>query len=186
MNTRATWVGVFSVVLFSVIFLGQFAKAGGLQGFPLDDAWIHQVVARTFARTGTLGYAEGAHGAAATSYLWAALLAANYRFVHVNPVVFTFVLNSIAYVVGLVLLVALFRGRASLGRVDLRAWATAIFAGFGANYIWFAYSGMESLLFVALSALAIASFARTSARSAWASARRSASPGHGPTRRPCW
>src|SRR3954471_14092464 len=66
------------------------------RGLPLDDAWIHQVVARTFAESGTLGYAPGEHGAAATSYLWAALLAVNFKVLHMSPVKWAFALNAIA------------------------------------------------------------------------------------------
>ena len=69
------------------------------RGLPLDDAWIHQVVARTFAETGTLGYAPGEHGAAATSYLWAALLAVNFKVVHMSPVRWAFGLNAVASLV---------------------------------------------------------------------------------------
>ena len=65
-------------------------------GLPLDDAWIHQVVARTFADTGTLGYAPGQHGAAATSYLWAALLAIDFKIRLLEPTRWALVLNGLA------------------------------------------------------------------------------------------
>src|SRR5262245_6256585 len=63
-------------------------------GLPLDDAWIHQVVGRTFAETGTLGYAPGQHGAAATSYLWAVLLAINFKVFHFDPSRWALALNG--------------------------------------------------------------------------------------------
>lgn len=45
------------------------------QGFPLDDAWIHAVYARSIARSGTLAYNPGIPATGATSPLWAVLLA---------------------------------------------------------------------------------------------------------------
>lgn len=71
------------LALAQLVALFSFARRVGL---PLDDAWIHQVVARTFAESGTLGYAPGEHGAAATTYLWAALLAVNFKLLHLSPV----------------------------------------------------------------------------------------------------
>jgi hypothetical protein len=140
-------------------FAGSFAA---MHGFPLDDAWIHQVVARTFAETGTLGYVAGHHGAAATSYLWAALLAINFRVVHVDPVSFTLALN-VVFTLGSGQCLLLFLRRpgrdasASDLALDARDLLLVALATLGANYLWFAFSGMEATLFVFLSLLAVAS-----------------------------
>src|SRR5262245_44722032 len=85
-----------AVLVFQVAALVAIAGWDTLHGFPLDDAWIHQVVARTFAQTGTLGYAPGHHGAGATSYLWAALLAINLKSLHFDPVRWTLGINVVA------------------------------------------------------------------------------------------
>lgn len=163
-------IGALVFVLVSLLLLAGFAHAGGsLAGFPLDDAWIHQVVARTFATTGTLGYAQGQHGAGATSYFWALILSTNYKLVHANPVYFTFVLNTIAYVTSLWFVGLLFgspRGLAKHGSFGLRLWFSVLFAGFGANYLWFAYSGMEALPFVSFSAGTVLFFSKRGSRSA--------------------
>ena len=45
------------------------------QGFPLDDAWIHAVYAREFARTGMLAYNPGVPATGETSPMWAFALA---------------------------------------------------------------------------------------------------------------
>src|SRR5216683_1370007 len=45
------------------------------QGFPLDDAWIHAVYAREFARSGMLAYNPGVPATGETSPLWAMVLA---------------------------------------------------------------------------------------------------------------
>jgi len=128
-------------------------------GFPLDDAWIHQVVGRTFAATGTLGYAPGEFGAAATSYAWAALLAFNFKVCHVDPVAWALVLNGASLLaVGQLLFTLL--GRAHPADIKPRHWQmvsllTTWLACTGANTLWFAHSGMEALLLVASSLSAV-------------------------------
>jgi hypothetical protein len=49
------------------------------QGFPLDDAWIHAVYAREFARSGMLAYNPGIPATGETAPLWAIGLAAVHR-----------------------------------------------------------------------------------------------------------
>jgi hypothetical protein len=148
-----------ALVVLQGAALVAFGPRPGVHGFPLDDAWIHQVVARTFAETGTLGYVAGHHGAAATSYLWAALLAVNPGFLHVDPVGFALALNvAFSLGAGLCLLELLLRARPPSHRPDLWTLGTlaaVALATFGGNWLWFAYSGMEASLFAFLSLLAI-------------------------------
>ncbi len=140
-----------------------------IDGFPLDDAWIHQVVARTFATTGTLGYAPGQSGAAATSYLWAALLSVNFRFVHADPAAFTLALNGLlAFASGQLLLAILLRdSKDRPGRLPA-AFVSALLACEGGNFVWFAFSGMEATLVVFLVLLAVWGYATPPGRpAAW-------------------
>src|SRR5262252_5819366 len=119
-----------AVLVFQVAALAAIAGWDTLHGFPLDDAWIHQVVARTFARTGTLGYAPGHHGAGATSYLWAALLAVNYKVVHGSPGIYTFFLNALAYIgAGQCLAALILRARPQVASERLWAGVTIAVAG---------------------------------------------------------
>jgi hypothetical protein len=155
-----------------IAFAGSF---GAMHGFPLDDAWIHQVIARTFAETGTLGYVAGHHGAAATSYLFAALLSINFRIVHADPVTFTLALNVVfALGAGQCLLSAL-RTRELIAHdraasdpgadysADAKSVIVTVLATLGGNFVWFAFSGMEATLVVFLSLLAIVAVAHDAA-----------------------
>ena len=138
----------------AAVFLGPFLFGGRTRGFPLDDAWIHQVVARTFAETGTLGYVPGAYGTGATSYLWAALLAIGQK-IGADPVVFTGVLGLAGSLgVGQALL-SLVRGQGDgeLAPSDLAAVALACAGG---DLTWFAFSGMEASFVAAAGLAAIA------------------------------
>lgn len=61
-----------SVALVTVTAVALLAHAGarGLDEFPLDDGWIHQVYARSLATTGTLAYNPGRSEAGFSSLLW--------------------------------------------------------------------------------------------------------------------
>lgn len=144
------------------------------RGLPLDDAWIHQVVARTFAETGTLGYAPGQHGAAATSYLWAALLAVNFKLLHIEPSLWALLLNgACALASGQLLYSLLLRARGDERENDVgpAAWramsfGASLFACISPNILWFVCSGMEAMPFIALSLLAIATATARAERTA--------------------
>ncbi len=128
-------------------------------GFPLDDAWIHQVVARTFVESGTLGFAPGEHGAAATSYLWAVVCALNLAVVHLHPATWTALVSGAATIAaGQLLYDMLARTRPEgFGETTWRvvsALAAALSCA-GAHALWFAWSGMEASLLVALTILAM-------------------------------
>src|SRR5262249_28665870 len=137
--------------------LAWFAPA--VSGFPLDDAWIHQVVARTFVESGTLGFAPGEHGAAATSYLWALVCAVDLQLVHLDPVKWTVLVNGAATLAsGQLLFDLVARVRPiGFGATTWRvvALGTAMLAGTSAHALWFAWSGMEASLLVALTLLAV-------------------------------
>ncbi|MBX3190625.1 MAG: hypothetical protein KF819_26730 [Labilithrix sp.] len=155
-----TRIAVFVAQLVSSIaFLVPFRRT---YGFPLDDAWIHQVVARTFATTGTLGYRPGLHGSGATSQLWAVLLAIGQK-LHLDPVVFTDLLGVAgALAIGQLLLSACGREGSSA-----RVVAAAIVACAGGDLVWFSVSGMEATLVVALALGAIVASSRGSQRARW-------------------
>jgi len=155
----AVFAGAPRVVLAAAQLYALLWFTPSIHGFPLDDAWIHQVVARTWATTGTLGFAPGQHGAGATSYLWALLVGLNLKIFHVDVVRFALVINIVASLATGQLLYALI-ARVAPDGVSKHAWNGAAFAGtalamLNGNVLWLAYSGMEVVLFVALTLGAI-------------------------------
>ncbi|MBW2510387.1 MAG: hypothetical protein JRE81_17285 [Deltaproteobacteria bacterium] len=121
-------------------------------GFPLDDAWIHQVVGRTFAETGVLGYTPDRFASAATSLLWAAVVAMNHAWFELEPAVFAFTINAaLLMATGQVWLTMLERDGASVGV----ALGCTLLGTTASNFVWFAASGMESTLLVFLSTLVV-------------------------------
>lgn len=121
-------------------------------GLPLDDAWIHQVVGRTFAETGVLGYTAECFGSAATSLAWGAIVAINHAWVGLEPALFAFLVNALLFVASGQLWLAMLRRD---GAPFAAAFGGAVFASTASNYVWFALSGMESMLLVFLSTLVI-------------------------------
>jgi ankyrin repeat protein len=144
-----------TLVALQLTAIGWFSPGRGL---PLDDAWIHQVVARTFAETGTLGYAPGQHGAAATSYLWAALLALNFKIAHLDASLWALLLNGAAALAsGQLLFTLLVRACSIRNEIEwtVTSFVVAALASVSPNVLWFTCSGMEAMPFVALSLGAI-------------------------------
>ncbi|MBN1439567.1 MAG: hypothetical protein JW929_09170 [Anaerolineales bacterium] len=116
-------------------------QAGGVSGFPLDDAWIHQTYARSLA--GGLGwsYAGGPQSAGSTSPLWTLLQVPAFWF-SLPPKVWSSVL-------GIVLLAA---NAGLIGlwirRIDRGASRLAFFFCLAEwHLVWAALSGMETVLF---------------------------------------
>ena len=131
--------------------------SGTLTGFGLDDAWIFQVVARNFAATGVLGFIPGQVSSGASSVLWPWLLAANFRWIHIDPVAYTLGLGMLCEVAAALAIWGVLR--ADGWSVE---WATAAACSLAAsgNWLWLAVNGMEAVLFVALGCAAISAAQR--------------------------
>ncbi len=136
--------------------LGLAVVGAGLRGnagFPLDDSWIHQVIARNLVQHHTLGFTPGVWSSGSSSTLWTLVLALNPMFLpHLSPVVYTLVLNS-ALLTGCGLL--LWHMARLDGLQPSEALALALLPGLSGNLAWLAFTGMEHVLFMALSLLAI-------------------------------
>jgi hypothetical protein len=156
-NARRIPLSVIDVCLISFGYLASFFYVSGfphqVMAFPLDDSWIHQVVARNLARFGTLGFIPGKWSSGTTSLLWTVILSANWKFLPaVNPVTYTCVVNAL-------FLIAIGLGLLMIGRRDglpkESCWILALTPALDGNFIWFGLTGMEQVLFVALSVLGI-------------------------------
>jgi hypothetical protein len=118
-------------------------------GFPLDDSWIHQVIARNLAETHVLGFNPGKLSSGSTSLLWTLILTANTAVLpRLSPVVYClFISVALLGWIG-------FSLKRLTEQDDLcgsASWAFAIAPAVSANFLWFGLIGMEHLLFIALS-----------------------------------
>ncbi len=125
-----------------------FFVAGSVgQGYPLDDAWIHQTYARNLAELGEWSFVPGQASAGSTSPLWTILLAIGYA-LGVQPAFWTGLLGAGAHALTSWLSYRL------VSRLwpekNLLALSAGIVVALEWHLLWAAASGMETLLFIAL------------------------------------
>jgi hypothetical protein len=155
-------LAVSFVYVLSLLFVAGFPHP--VAGFPLDDSWIHQVVARNLAQDGTLGFIPGVRSSGSSSLLWSLLLAAKWKFLPgMNPVIYSGLLSGFLFVVIGCGLLAMARKD---GLSETSCWIWALTPALSGNFIWLGMLGMEHVLFVALSVAGVYLWFQTSLRSA--------------------
>ncbi|HEX4337082.1 MAG TPA: hypothetical protein VH062_14290 [Polyangiaceae bacterium] len=153
-----TLVAALQLAALATVLAFRFPR-----GFALDDAWIHQVVARTFVETGVLGFDPSHPGSGATSLLWTLLLSINPALFHVAPPVFT-ILVTAGCLLGCGQLI--YGLALADGLDDAEAALVAVAFAASGNVVWFAASGMEVTLVVLLTLAALHfAFSKASLRS---------------------
>ncbi len=143
------------LLLISLLSGGAYLWASRVSyglGFPLDDAWIHQVYARSLGLNGEWAFTPGKPSAGSTAPLWSLLLAVGYR-LGVNHYLWT-------YGLGLIFLAGLsWLGMMAFNRLSQAGWrwglAAGIFLALEWHLVWAAVSGMETTLQACLMLLAL-------------------------------
>ncbi|MBB5056116.1 hypothetical protein HDF16_000785 [Granulicella aggregans] len=130
-------------------------------GFPLDDSWIHQVIARNLVEYHKLGFLPDKATSGTTSPLWSGVLALGLMLLpKVSPVLLcasmgALLLGGIGY--------CLKKLSEEDGLPSIESWCIAAAPALSGNFLWFGLIGMEHLLFILLSVLLIMTWARTPA-----------------------
>lgn len=135
-----------ALLLSALAYLGATLVRGVAWGYPLDDGWIHQVLARNVAQHAQFAFQDGG-ASGATSPPWALLLSLGYR-LPIDPRLW-------AYLCGLGSLAAAvwFAGRLAGALWPDRprvVWLARLAVLFEWHLVWAAVSGMETPLFTAL------------------------------------
>ena len=141
----------FSTLATAAIYLGAASQAAGL-GFPLDDAWIHQVYARNLAINAEWAFVPGSPSAGSTAPLWSGALSIAY-FLDIDHLAWTYALG-----LGLLLISAAVGARWLAVRMPggtRSAWLLALLFPLEWHLAWASLSGMETL---AVGAIAIVCF----------------------------
>lgn len=145
------------VVLLLLLYLLSFSYLSSAlrleHGFPLDDSYIHQSIARNLAEHSTLGFIKGQRSSGATSLLWTLLQALNYRVLGgIDPVWYNLAFSFLCLAtIGPLLFLMARRD----GLPDRECFVLAATPALMGNFLWLGLIGMEHLLFVALSLAAI-------------------------------
>lgn len=136
---------ILGVASFVVVFLFiGFSKISSFNGFPLDDAWIHQVYARNLVSYGEWVFNPGQPSGGSTAPLWSILLAGGYV-LSLNPIVWVGCIGwFLLAVLGLIAQSTADSWKIfTHGRIP---WV-GIFFIFEWHMVWASVSGMETLLF---------------------------------------
>ncbi len=139
-----TWLA--AAVAVGYVALAQIQN--GIFGFPLDDAWIHQVYARNLGTRGEFAFFTGQPSAGSTSPLWALLLAGSYA-LNIDFRGWTLAIGILSLAGSALLAARLAR------RLDVRPWIAdwlvPLFIILEWHLTWASVSGMEIPLFILLS-----------------------------------
>lgn len=144
----AALAGALSVGLYATIG----AWLSGNAGFPLDDAWIHQTLARHLAQHGEWALNPGEPVTLSTSPLWTALIAAGYAF-HLPPLPWTMVLGACS--AGALAVATWGLTRALFPSQPRAALISAVAIVLDWRVSWAAASGMETVPFMVITTLMI-------------------------------
>lgn len=136
-----------AAALVASLFLAEVWVFGDVEGFPLDDSWIHLVFARSLAAGEGLTFQADQRVAATTAPLWTALVALAVA-LGVSAPLAAKLLGALAYVMGVD---ATFRLGRALGLSPPRAGLAGALVLATDWLLWSSTSGMEVPLFVWLS-----------------------------------
>ena len=152
-------LGFYALLHGSLATLYVAVSGEASLGFPLDDAYIHQVYAEGIAYGEGLAYNPGTPAAGSTSPMWAIMLALFHRLGMSTPILATKVLGAILGTL------TAFAGDAALRTRDAHA-ALAIGCALAIDpvLVFSSVSGMEVALGCALGAGAVAAFAHDRVR----------------------
>lgn len=144
----------FAIIVVAVLSVSLWFLWPAPLEFPMDDTYIHFVYAQSLAEQGKLMFnSPDETGVGSTSLLWVLLLAGGHGLglsMHVLAKVLG--MASLATVgVGLYLLLP-------PSWRPLQALAGALLVVLSGNMVWFALSGMETMLFLALGVLALLAY----------------------------
>lgn len=131
-----------------LIYAATARLVTGEWAYPLDDAWIHQTLARSFAQSGTFAVNPGEPVAGSTAPLWTLLIAAGYA-LGVPVYAWTMALGAVCFAG--VLLGVRTLGNALFPNAPMVAAGAALVTALEWRHAWAAASGMETELFVLLS-----------------------------------
>jgi len=140
-----------AIILLALLSAGVYlawAYSQDLAGFPLDDAWIHQTYARNLAETGQLAFLPGQPSAGSTSVAWSFLLSVGYM-LGLDYRLWAYLLGGLGLAATAWLAYRLFLRLAP--SKPITALLTGLFCAVEWHLVWAAASGMETMLFTALS-----------------------------------
>ena len=146
LRSKQVWLVTAAVALVMVLFVGLSTLQGG-PGFPLDDGWIHQTYARSFARNGRFEFVPGVVSAGSTSPLWTLLLAVGY-FLRLPYLLWAYLMGGLS--LWWLALACLRLWQILWPEWEDKGWLPGVVVALAWPLVWASASGMETILFAAL------------------------------------
>jgi len=137
------FLAVIVVSLFAIL-----SETRDQWGFPLDDAWIHQTYARNLADSGEWAFLAGEASAASTAPFYTVVLSVGHL-LNLSPLVWANILGVLA--LALAASMAARIAEQMYPDTPIVGWATGLIILSTWHVVWTAASGMETMLFMALS-----------------------------------
>jgi hypothetical protein len=151
---REWWYILAACVSAGVYIFG--ASLRGMQGFPLDDAWIHQVYARNLALHAEFAFFPGQSSTGSTAPLWTLLLAIGYL-LRLDFLFWAIVLGILSLGASAIVAARLAKSLCGVWTLTDQAarlvMLVPLFLLFEWHLVWAAVSGMEIAPFIFLSLL---------------------------------
>jgi hypothetical protein len=160
MQKRDVWIGVVAF-----ISAGVYLVVSGARGFPLDDAWIHQVYARNLGTRFEFAFFAGQPSTGSTSPLWTILLSLGYL-LRIDFRVWMYWLGIVLFALNAMVAARLSTIQVSSfqfpvsesSALRLSSFVVPLFLLLEWHLVWSAVSGMEILLFIFLSLILVERF----------------------------
>lgn len=156
------------LLAYLVCFAGIASALLQQSGFPLDDSYIHQTVARNLATYGIPGFIPGVWSSGSTSTIWPYIQALDFKlFPTPHPVLYNLAISFVLLsLIGQILFSLAKRDGFSVPVILI----FSISPAFCGNFLWLGMLGMEHLLFVFFSLAAIAAWFDTNEERQWRTA----------------
>ncbi len=160
--TGITWRGTLLLGLATLLGAGMVLSVMAPE-FPMDDSYIHFQYAKNFAATGRMEFnLDEFRGLGTTSLLWVLLLAGGIK-LGITPETGALFLGIMSVLVCALcvheLVLATFRRTLPRHAEDM-ALGTGLLCALSGNMLWFAVSGMETTLCLALALCSLVAYGR--------------------------
>ncbi len=157
-------VAIALTCISGAVYLTAGRVAAGAFGYPIDDPWIHETLARNLLRHGELAINPGEPTAASTSLLWTVLLVPG-ELLGLAPLWWAYFLGAAS--LALVGIATYKFAQALLPESRVLPTVAGLLALLDWRLAWSGFSGMETLLFTGLSLLLLTSAMATEEGPAW-------------------
>ncbi len=136
----------YMVSTFSFLSASSYSK----YDFPLDDAWVHRIYARSFSSGNGFEYNEGAQEAGSTSPLWSIVSSPAHWLEGFGAGTVVFAVKMIGMLLGMLVLLICYKLTYLMTQSKISAMVAGVIFAVEPRFLYATYSGMENTLLILL------------------------------------